>query len=897
MSVMIADLPAMTSDQLFALPPRSTLVLTVNNRLARRIGLEFASHLRSNKLDVAEYPAIVPLSAWIRQEFDRAGFDAATGHFHHVLDPFAAQLLWSDVIRSHEIQQPLLDVGQAASAAMDADSLIMEWDIQPQAVEQTPEYETFSIWRDAYAQRLHAMQAVDATRLYSFVIERLASQPISHVKHIVFAGFAETSPRLGRLINTLAHAGVSLSGLEIKAASRAEPRLVRCQTPEHEWAQATQWAQVMLSRHPEKRFAIVAANLERVAPFARRVLHNALGGQGGSSDASETFNLAVGRPLSDWPVGRAMLAWLQVFCNLKDQGACDAADIGQALLSGRCVGQVTEMGTRASIDAKLRSAQQCSLDLHQWRSLMKSTTRLSAAWHEAWEGWQGIPTAQTCDAWALVFRQTLSCLGFPGDMSQRSAEYQATEALSDLFDRFVSLTPVVGTVSAGNALNILSRLCRQTLFQPQRDPHCRLDVLGLLEAEGGEWDGVWMLGLTDEVLPAAPKPNPFLPVSALRRANAPRATPEREREWAVQLYDNLMQAAPEVWASWARMDGERELRPSPLIALHAPEDASRWLPTPAQHQPVSLETLDDQAGPPVHEGDRVSGGVSLLETHSRNPLWAFVRHRLHTRGLVPHALLPPKTLRGDLIHGVFEQVWSVIHSRDSLRDALSEDDFDARLHGVAAGLAKQTLHGFPIALMEMEVQRCCELVRRWLDVEAERTPFQVLGVEHRVVLQHGPLALSMRLDRLDRLPDGSQVVIDYKTGTELPDVLKDWIHSRPVNVQLPAYSTLLARQDSQTAVSAMVLAHLHPTKLGATGIAKGDGIGLVGVTSFEDSQWADEDWDHAMSRLGSAVDGLAAEFCAGSAENVSWRKDDLQYCDVLPILRCFDLSDEEDPDD
>lgn len=894
---MIADLPAMTSDQLFALPPRSTLVLTVNNRLARRIGMEFASHLRSNQVDVAEYPAIIPLSAWIRQEFDRAGFDAATAHFHHVLDPFAAQLLWSDVIRAHEIQQPLLDVGQAASAAMDADSLTMEWDIQPQAVEQTPEYEAFSIWRDAYTQRLHTMQAVDSTRLYSFVIERLASQSMSHIKHIVFAGFTETSHRLGRLINTLAQTDVSLSGLKTNASVPAEPLKVRCQTPEMEWIQAARWAQVMLSKHPDKRFAIVAANLERVAPFARRVLHNALGGLSDPSHFFEPFNLAVGRPLADWPVGRAMLAWLQVFSNLKERGACDAVDVGEALLAGRCVGHLTEMGARAAIDAKIRSTQQCSLDLHQWRSFIQSATQLSSAWHEAWEAWSGLPSSQTGDAWALVFKQTLSCLGFPGDVSQRSAEYQATEALSDLFDHFVSLTPVVGTVSAGNALNILSRLCRQTLFQPQRTPDCRLDVLGLLEAEGGQWDGVWMLGLTDEVLPAAPKPNPFLPVSALRRVNAPRATPEREREWASQLYDNLLQAAPTVWVSWATLDGERELRPSPLIAWHAPEDASKWLPTPAQHQPVSLETLDDQSGPPVHEGDHVSGGVSLLETHSRNPLWAFIRHRLHTRGLVPHALLPSKTLRGDLIHGVFERVWSDIHSRDSLRDALSDDAFDARLHGMAIALAKQTLQGFPVALMEMEVARCCELVRRWLDVEAERTPFQVLGVEHRVVLQHGPLALSMRLDRLDRLPDGSQVVIDYKTGTALPDVLKDWTHARPVNVQLPAYSTLLARQDSQAGVSAMVLAHLHPTKLGATGIAKGDGIGLVGVTSFEDSRWTDDDWEHAMSRLGRAVDGLAAEFCAGSAQNVSWRKDDLQYCDVLPVLRCFDLSDEEDSDD
>src|SRR3546814_21132404 len=81
-----------------------------------------------------------------------------------------------------------------------------------------------------------------------------------------------------------------------------------------------------------------------------------------------------------------------------------------------------------------------------------------------------------------------------------------------------------------SAVGLLQRLAHETPFQPQRDPAARLDVLGFLESEGGRWDGVWVLGLTDEVLPAAPKPNPFIPLAALRQAHAPRAPPERRSE-------------------------------------------------------------------------------------------------------------------------------------------------------------------------------------------------------------------------------------------------------------------------------------------------------------------------------------------------------------------------------
>lgn len=897
MSGIVADLPEISAAQLFCLPARSTLIVTVNNRLARRIGLDFAQDLRARGLVVAELPSIVPLMAWIRQQFDRAGFDAATQDMHHLLDPFTAQMLWSDVIRAEEDASPLMDVGQAASAAMEADTLMLEWDVQVPKEESTPEHETFISWRDAYTQRLHAMQALDSNRLFSFVVQKIQAKGINGIEHIVFAGFTETSPRLSRLTQALVQQGVRLSRLGVHEAPGTDPKLVRCQTPELEWKQAVHWARCMLQTYPDRRFAIVAANLERAAPFARRVLHDMLDTSHDSQRPAFAFNVAVGRPLSEWPAGRAMIAWLSLLSSMKTGGSCDVVEIGHALLAGHCKGHLAEMGRRASLDARFREKQLNSVTLKQWSSSIKQLEHLSSAWEQTWNAWQELPSLLPCDAWADAFRLALSLLGFPGDVSQSSAQYQATEALSDLFDRFTALTPVLGLVTATNALHALSRLCRQTPFQPQRDPSSRLDVLGLLEAEGGNWDAVWVLGLTDEVLPAAPKPNPFMPISALRRANAPRATPEREREWARQLFASLCQTAPDIWVSYPNMDGERELRPSSLILGGGAEVSARWMPPPVERSTVQMELLDDRVGPPVTEHDHIVGVVSLLETQSRNPLWAFVRHRLNVRGLIPYSLLPPKTLRGILIHGMLEQVWADIHGRDPLRLALASDHFTDHLQHIAQAVASQKLTAFPVVIREMEISRACDLVMRWLQIESERAPFQVLGVEHEVVYEHAPLALKMRLDRLDVLPDGRQVVVDYKTGSDVPDVLKDWAHTRPVQVQLLAYADHLQRQAGACGMGAMVLAHLHPREFGAIGVHGSEAIGLPGLTSFDDSKWTDADWDEAVQRLGLSVQRLADEFCAGIAHNVSWRKNDLQFCDVLPILRCFDLADEEESDE
>src|SRR5690606_16585598 len=102
------------------------------------------------------------------------------------------------------------------------------------------------------------------------------------------------------------------------------------------------------------------------------------------------------------------------------------------------------------------------------------------------------------------------------------------EAFDRVLTQFAKQATVLGAISATEAISVLNRLLRETLFQPQRDPSSRLDVLGLLEAEGGRWDAIWIMGLTDSVLPAAPKPNPLIPATVLKAAQAPRATPERE---------------------------------------------------------------------------------------------------------------------------------------------------------------------------------------------------------------------------------------------------------------------------------------------------------------------------------------------------------------------------------
>lgn len=883
---------------------RNVFVLTVNNRLARRLIQMLAQQQSARGQSVAEMPEVMPWSGWVTHQLTRANFEESLTPYSRLLDGFEAQLLWAQVIEQLEGDNALLDVYQAAAMALSADQLIQEWQINVFAHEYTEEYARFLQWRDAYRERLHALDALDTssalTRLVQYVENGL---PLP--EQIVLAGFTEISPRMRTLLEALLARGVVVSTLLEDVPQESVVTRVQAASTQAEWLAAAHWARAQLDARPDGRFAIVAVSLDAQAAFARRVLETSLSDVNGAS--AHAFNVAVARPLSDWAACRAALAWLRTFVLMKEQFGAAPVDLGAALLSGYCIGHSAEQGARAMIDAGWRQWQVNRVSLAAWTQAIEPLHQLSPAWQRAWQDWQALPRTMALHRWSVVFRASLATLGFPGRGTQSSAMYQVLEAIDGLLERFESLSPLFSSMPSSEALSILSRLSRTTMFQPQRDPSARLDVLGLLEAEGGQWDGVWMLGLTDEVLPAATKPNPLIPMAALRRAQAPRATPEREIQWAHQIFANLCKVASIVTVSAPRLDGERALRPSPLI--------QHLIPTEMLDDPMiepfvggrisGLEVWQDDKGPPLEAGEKVTGGVSVLETQSINPLWAFFRYRLGLRGLPAYGELPQMALRGKFLHRVMERVWETLRDQDSLKLAIAQGTLSLQLEQIVEVVAATELSPYETTLRELETKRAIRLVTEWLVLEANRAPFVVQEIEQKRQLNIKGLVLDVRLDRLDHLVSTDScdrvtrlLVIDYKTGQSLSGVLKDWESIRPVNLQVPVYAAIL---DAQTAsgdearnhISALMLVRLHAKGCAAVGLAEQDDLGLNGLKTLAEAKYQDADWPLLLSRLRAVIEMLAYEFVQGEALNQTWKTANLEYCDLLPLLRYYDQSEED----
>jgi RecB family exonuclease len=73
----------------------------------------------------------------------------------------------------------------------------------------------------------------------------------------------------------------------------------------------------------------------------------------------------------------------------------------------------------------------------------------------------------------------------------------------------------------------------------------------------------------------------------------------------------------------------------------------------------------------------------------------------------------------------------------------------------------------------------------YLALEGQREAFEVIAFEKHIQTEINGQPINLYIDRIDRLANGDEIIIDYKTGSEDP---KKWFGQRPENPQLPLYA-------------------------------------------------------------------------------------------------------------
>jgi probable DNA repair protein len=490
-------------------------------------------------------------------------------------------------------------------------------------------------------------------------------------------------------------------------------------------------------------------------------------------------------------------------------------------------------------------------------------------------------------AWAHDFTHALDIAGFPGERSLDSAEYQAVGKWHELLGELATLDRVTAKMSYRGACEWLEASAKATLFQPE-GTDAPVQVLGVLESAGLEFDHLWVMGLTDEAWPLAEGAQALIPLRLQREAGIPQADPSSSLEFDRRITQGWLASAGEVVVSHARAESDRELFMSPLIS-HVAEAAVEDLGLPARESlhdairgAITLERIEDRFAPPIEQAAQPAG-TSLFKDQSACPFRAFARHRLGARELEEPSPGLDARDRGTLMHAALAHVWRTLGDKahlDALGGAAREALLAEAAHAAIADVRKRRPDAMGGRFGEIEHARLVSHLRSWLALESRRDDFTVVATEAKAPLVFGGVAVQARLDRMDRLASGGHAVIDYKTGDTK---VSEWLGDRPAEPQLPMYALGAAER-----IDAVVFARVKAGDFCFNGLARKEDL-LPGAPTVQKHRVASKvyrDWDDMSARWRIALEKIGADYARGDA-NVDPRDGPktCEFCDQQTFCR------------
>lgn len=869
------------------LADRATLV-SANNRLARHLAGRYGESRAAGGATAWETPDILPLGAWLNRCHELLRDDnQITGH---LLDSHQNRLVWERQVAQSPIADSLLRPDSAANLAAEAWNRLCAWnltleDIRPSASRET---RAFVEWAQGFIRDCDKHGWVDSARLPSIIAEGIGPGTLPLPPAMVLAGFEQLPPAIESLMSALEDKGCRVFELRPPRYGNRQRRLGLADSTA-ELEAAASWAIHQLCDNGDARLGIVIPDLAYRRTAVIRILDSLLHGDTAAEPGTPSqriYNLSLGAPLREAPVVNDALLMLRLI-----QSSLDFGELSTLLRSPFLGEGESEYQARSSLDTALREQPDRRTTAHRLLRLAGDRCpSLSRMLISAVNGFE--KSTASPSTWSLRFREALATLGWPGERGLDSSEYQQAQRFRDLVDQLPALAMVAPSMDAAQALSILTDMTRQTTFQPETEAGTAIQILGLLEADGQSFDGLWVTGLSDQQFPPAGEPNPLLPVALQRAHGMPQASADQTLAFSRQLLHRLLTAAPEVMVSWPRRDGDRELLPTSLIMdlesdtfaqtgiplLNTP--AARWLGS------QSLTAIEDLTGIPVPTGTRIGGGTGLLYDQAACPFRAYARHRLFAKALGDPETEPSPLTRGSLLHLALEAFWRSVGDQGSL---LGYDDksLNQQISAAVEQALERAGSDLSAASRDLERRRLGRRLNSWLDIERQRAPFAVIVTEDRREVSVGGLCVNVQTDRIDRLNDERQVVIDYKSGNAQRD---GWFGERLFEPQLPLYAVTV----EDAAMAAVAFAQLKPGDLRFVGTAEDKDL-LPGVKALSsDARSGDlDDWPDLLAHWNERLNDLAHEIRQGLAPVAPQKKDACTYCDLADLCRIVTLSDDQ----
>ncbi|KTD10469.1 PD-(D/E)XK nuclease family protein [Legionella hackeliae] len=831
-------------EQLLASMKQGAYVITPNNRLSSELLTDFA---KAFPQQIHKKPHCLPYGAFLINAFQQLCHEQSQATHPLLLTPHQTRHLWHQVLSTTEatVSRGLMNAVEEAWVRCN----LWLQDIHHPAFGYTHQTRQFQHWALQFTHELQHRHAITESQLAVYLTSQNAN---FNATQIIWACFDDFTPQQKQLQHYLAaqNAQSDYFDLEEKTANIYQ---YGAQNEEDEYTQLFHWIKERLAQG-NTRIGVVIPDLEKKSSFLQRKLQHHL--------SSEEFNISLGKPLADLPMVAHALSWLSL-----DGQTLNIHQARLLLSSPYLASSQSELLARAYVMENSFCLRE--LNFSQAAFVGELTTKAPKL-AKLLQSIVSYPEEASVQTWITLFHQRLKNLGFPGEATLNSANYQCYQRLLLLFDEYKQLALITPSLNRGDALAAFKQLADSTIFQPQKMA-TPVQILGLLEASGCAFDSLWVTGLTDQCLPQSVKLSAFIPLSLQRDGLMPHADPARELYLAEKTISRLKNASSFSVFSYPRLVEDKPNMVSPLVS-----DLTDYQPIRLDVVSLTsaLETVVEEYSLPFIGPEKISGGTAILANQAKCPFRAFAAHRLHVRNGLETSDGPDAKERGQLIHKVLELLWATLKSQKNLlqleENALNQY-IESAINTALEPIIQQRKYSFSPIIQEVELERLKQLVQASLDWERQRPAFEIEALEQEFKINLADMTFRVRVDRLDITENGQKWVIDYKTS--LPQSLP-WNEERPKEPQLLLYALL------DDAINTLLFTQLKAGHLTPKGLSEED-LTTPGISSLKKGQT----WTELRQYWHDQLNELAHEFIQGHCKPQPSSPSICQQCDYQNLCR------------
>jgi ATP-dependent helicase/nuclease subunit B len=342
---------------------------------------------------------------------------------------------------------------------------------------------------------------------------------------------------------------------------------------------------------------------------------------------------------------------------------------------------------------------------------------------------------------------------------------EAGESAGDLLQDILAAAEHVPPLSPSSYVSILRMLLKSVTVRPRYGAHPRLAILGQIEARLFAADQVILGGLNEGTWPALPGHDPWL--SRPMRKQFGLSSPENEVGLAAHDFVQAAAGHEIVLTRAQKVDGTPTVPARWLLRLEAVLQAvglsipvgdalryRQWLKD--MDAPAAITSVQRPAPTPPAAARPKKLSVTKVETWVRDPYQIYAQYVLGLHALDDIDADPGAAERGTFVHAALEKF---IETFPKDLPANAEEKL------LELGRAALDLMRVPPEVDAFWWPRFQRIARMFVEEERKwRLRATPLATEAAGAYQLDDFTLTGKADRIDKMPDGSYAIIDYKSG-------------------------------------------------------------------------------------------------------------------------------------